>query len=234
MVMSVSLHELAATYPYLYHVTSEGSWPSIQRYGLLSTQALLDLFAVDEALRERLIATRRPDCVTITHPQHGQAVIRDQKPLIESRLRSVLQDGMTPREWYTLLNGKTFFWVTESRFETLRNARAYDGLRQTLIIVDCARLLERHSDRITLCPMNSGAARPMAFPRGRRTFLPISEYPFDERRRKRGKKNAVVELSVEYSVPDIRDLAISVSEIGGGKPEQKIWPLAPKSRPLQK
>jgi hypothetical protein len=60
MVMSVSLHELAATYPYLYHVTSEGSWPSIQRYGLLSTQALLDLFAVDEALRERLTCPPNP------------------------------------------------------------------------------------------------------------------------------------------------------------------------------
>jgi hypothetical protein len=63
--MGVSLHELAATYPRLYHVTSEGSWRGIQRYGLLSTQALLDLFAVDEEFRERLIATRRPDCLRL-------------------------------------------------------------------------------------------------------------------------------------------------------------------------
>ena len=131
---------------------------------------------------------------------------------------------MTPREWYLLLNQKAFFWVAERRVETLRNARAYGGLRQTLIIVDCARLLSRHADRVTLCPMNSGAARPMAFPRGRRTFLPISDYPFDESRKKRGRRNAVVELAVEYSVPDIRDIVISVSELGGALTEQRIWP----------
>ena len=222
--MGVSINELATTYPRLYHITSEGSWPNIQQHGLLSTEALLDLFGVDGEFRASVLAARRPDCVPITHPQYGRAIIRDQKPLIESRLRTVLQDGMTPREWYELLNRKTFFWVAESRFETLRNARAYEGLRQTLLIVDCAKLLARHADQVTLCPMNSGASRPMAFPRGRRTFLPIAEYPFEESRRKRGRKGAVVELTVEYSVPDIRDLVISVSELGGSLPEQRIWP----------
>ncbi len=222
--MGVSIQELAATYPRLYHITSEGSWPGIRQHGLLSTEALLDLFGIDGDLRERVLANRRPDCVQIEHPEHGRALIRDQKPLIESKLRACLQDGMTPREWYTLLNRKTFFWVAESRFETLRNARAYEDLRQTLLVVDCAKLLARHADRVMLCPMNSGAARPMAFPRGKRTFLPIGEYPFDESRRKRGRKRAVVELTVDYSVPDIRDVVITVSELGGGQPEQQIWP----------
>jgi hypothetical protein len=224
MVVAVSIHELATFYPRLYHITSQGSWPSIQRHGLLSTEALLDLFGVDADVRERILATRRPESVPITHPQHGHAIIRDQKPLIESRLRKVLQDGMTPRDWYTLLNRKTFFWVAESRFETLRTARAYEGLRQTLLVVDCAKLLARHADRVTLCPMNSGAARPMAFPRGRGTFLPIADYPFEESKKKRGRKGAVVELCIEYSVPDVRDLVIAVSELGGGAPEQRIWP----------
>lgn len=189
------------------------------------------MFGIDGEFRERILATRRPDCVPITHPRYGRAIIRDQKPLIESRLRKVLQDGMSPREWYTLLNRKTFFWVAEKRFETLRTARAYEGQRQTLIIVDCGKLLSRHADRVTLCPMNSGATRPMAFPRGRTTFLPISKYPFDESRRKRGRKGAVVELAVEYSVPDIRDLVISVSELGGDRPEQRIWPEVSRVKP---
>src|SRR5437016_2836317 len=100
-------------YPRLYHITSEGSWPSIQQHGLLSTEALLDLFGADGELRASVLAARRPDCVPITHPQYGRAIIRDQKPLIESKLRCALQDGMTPREWYELLNRKTFFWVAE-------------------------------------------------------------------------------------------------------------------------
>src|SRR5919202_441104 len=104
MVMGISIEEPAATYPRLYHITSAGSWPNIQRHGLLSTEALLDLFNVDGAFRRNILGARRPECVPIAHPNHGRAIIRDQKPLIESRLRDVLQDGMTPCEWYTLLN----------------------------------------------------------------------------------------------------------------------------------
>ncbi len=222
--MGISTDELAATYPRLYHITSAGSWPSIQQHGLLSTEALLDLFEIDGDLRERILGTRRPECVAITHAVHGSAIIRDQKPLIESRLRSALQDGMTPQEWYTLLNRKTFFWVSAKQAEILRTARAYEGLRQTLIVVDCAKLLARHGDRVALCPINSGATRPMAWPRGRTSFLPPSEYPFHELRKKRSRKTAVVELTVGHSVPDIREFVISVSELGGGLPEQRIWP----------
>jgi hypothetical protein len=52
----------------------------------------------------------------------------------------------------------------------------------------------------------------------------MKDYPFEDFRRKRGRKNAVAELSVDYSVPDIRDFVISVSELGGGRPDRKIWP----------
>ena len=223
--MGVLIDELAATYPRLYHITSVGSWPNIRRHGLLSTEALLDLFDLDGDFRRSILGAHRPQCVPIEHPLHGRAIIRDQKPLIESRLRDVLQDGMTPREWYAMLNRRAFFWVAEKKAETLRNARAYHGLRQTLMVVDCAKLLSRHGDRVTLCPINSGATRPMAWPRGRSSFLPPSEYPFHELRGKRGRNNAVVELTVEYSVPDIRDFVISVSELGGGFAEQQIWPV---------
>uniref|UniRef100_Q01T18 Uncharacterized protein n=1 Tax=Solibacter usitatus (strain Ellin6076) TaxID=234267 RepID=Q01T18_SOLUE len=222
--MGISIDNLAATYPRLYHITSAGTWPSILRHGLLSTEALLNLFGVESQLRESILGARRPEFVQIEHPEHGRAIIRDQKPLIESRLRDVLQGGMTPREWYRLLNRKAFFWVAEERFETLRTARAYQDLRQTLIVIDSAKLLARHAERVTLCPINSGATRPMAWPRGRSSFLPMAEYPFEELRKKRGRKKAVVELTVEHSVPDIRDLVISVSELGGAIPERTVWP----------
>lgn len=222
--MGVSVEELSVTYPRLYHIAQEGSWPGIQEHGLLSTEALVDLFDVDEALRNALLCARRPDSVSIHHPDFGHAIIRDQKPLIESRLRTALRDGLTPRDWYALLNRKTFFWVSEERFERLRTARAYQALRQTLIVVDCAKLLSRHAERVTLCPINSGATRPFAWARGKNSFLPMKDYPFEDFRRKRGRKNAVAELSVDYSVPDIRDFVISVSELGGGRPDRKIWP----------
>src|SRR5690242_9369050 len=156
MVNGVSTAQLAEAYPRLYHVTSEGSWPFIEKHGLLSTEALLDLFEIDGVQRDRILRSRRPDCVTIQHPVHGRAIIRDQKPLIESRLRSALGDGLQPQDWYEILNRKTFFWVSVDRVETLRNAQAYETLRQTLIEVDTARLLDRHAAKVNLCPMNSG------------------------------------------------------------------------------
>jgi hypothetical protein len=222
--MGISIEELASTYPRLYHITSAGAWASIKRHGLLSTEALLNLFGVDGNRRDSILGARRPETVPIEHPQYGRATIRDQKPLIESRLRDVLQDGMTPQQWYRMLNRKTFFWVAEDRFETLRTARAYQDLRQTLIVVDCAKLLSRHAESVTLCPINSGATRPMAWPRGKSSFLPLAEYPFEVLRKKRGRKSAVVELTVEHAVPDIRDLVICVSELGGGHPDTRIWP----------
>ena len=55
----------------------------------------------------------------------------------------------------------------------------------------------------------------MAFRRGNNTFLPISEYPLAERLKKYGAKGAVAEVTVDYSVSDIRDFVIEVFEVGG-------------------
>jgi hypothetical protein len=44
----VALNEadLIKIYPRLWHVAEDGSWPSISRYGLLRTSALLDLYEI--------------------------------------------------------------------------------------------------------------------------------------------------------------------------------------------
>jgi hypothetical protein len=65
--------------------------------------------------------------------------------------------------------------------------------------------------------MNSGTTQPMAFPRGKDTFLPLEVYPLAERRKKNGVKGAVAEVTILHSVPDIRDLVTEVFEIGGGQ-----------------
>ena len=71
------LSELLRHCPTLYHMAEGGSWPSIQRHGLRSTSALLDLFEVDGARREAILRRHRrpvsrsiircmgrPSCVT--------------------------------------------------------------------------------------------------------------------------------------------------------------------------
>jgi hypothetical protein len=47
--------ELIARYPRLYHMAEDGSWPSIQAHGLLSTRAMLDHFEVTPDERRHFI-----------------------------------------------------------------------------------------------------------------------------------------------------------------------------------
>jgi Family of unknown function (DUF7002) len=82
----VTEDEFAARFPRVYHVAEAGSWPGIARHGLLSTSALLDLYGVDGGLRERLEGRRRAETHVLEDPEHGRAVLRDQKPLSEEKL----------------------------------------------------------------------------------------------------------------------------------------------------
>ncbi len=221
--MGVRPEELAARFPRLYHMAQAGSWPGIQRHGLLSTTALLDLFEVDGDAREGLVARHRPESVTIRHPLHGEAVIRDQKPMSDGGLVRALQGAMTPADWYRILNEKVYFWLARERLDKLLGAAAYRGRRQTVLTIDTAALLARHADRVLLSPINSGCTKPYPTPRGRDTFLPLGEYKFDEWTRKRNRRDSVVELTVRYAVPDVRDFVLTVEEVGGGIDTALLW-----------
>jgi hypothetical protein len=223
MVSGISSVDLAAWYPRLFHMAEAGAWPGIHRHGLLSTSVLLDLFEVGGPLRESLERRQRPECVTVSHPRHGSAVIRDQKPMDDRGLLRSLRDGLTPADWYALLNGRVFFWVSEHRLEKLLGARAYRGRLQTVLTLDTAALLARHAPRVTLSPINSGATKPVPQPRGRDTFLPLGDYPFEAWRKKRGKTDIVVELAVAHSVPDVVDCVLRVEERQFGKKHSVLW-----------
>jgi hypothetical protein len=209
--------QLWAKYPHTYHMAELGSWSGIQKHGLLSTSALLDLFEWPHKERIAIETCRRPESVILTHPVHGTALIRDQKPLSEKRLASCLCDGITVKQWLRLLNRRVFFWLEESRLETLRGAQAYRAKRQLVLTVDTRRLVEAHAARILLTHMNTGATRPFAHKRGRDTFLTIENYHFQQRRR-------VVELTVTREVPDISKYLVKVEELGGEQPPVTLWP----------
>jgi len=48
------INDLIAKYPKLYHMAEDGSWPNIQKLGLLSTSALLTKFGYIGANREEI------------------------------------------------------------------------------------------------------------------------------------------------------------------------------------
>jgi uncharacterized protein DUF7002 len=213
---------LAAKYPTLYHMAALGSWPSIQRHGLLSTSALLDLYGLNGTPRQRIEAEHRPSIVRIENPTHGEASIRDQKPMDDRGLLRALQDGITPTEWYRILNSKVFFWVTEERLGRLLGAGAYQAEWHDVLELDTASVLRAHQAKVLLAGMNTGCTKPMPHPRGRNTFLPLDQYPLSARL-KTHRNDAVVEFAVEGGVPDAANHAIRVFKAKSGEKWQLLW-----------
>ena len=204
------LEELIAHCPYLYHMAERGSWPSIREKGLLSTTALLDLYSVGGAARRKIERSHRAECVELTRDGLPRAVIRDQIPMRDSDLRRCLPDHLNPSDWYHILNQKVFFWLTENRLHKLTGARAYRHQEHDIIVVDTRSLIEAHWSTIRLCPINSGCTRPFARWRDESIFSRIEEYPYRYWRGKRGPGKRVVELAVDYAVPDICDHVLHV------------------------
>ncbi len=200
--MGITLEKIAAIHPQLYHMAQFGSWPSIRDHGLLSTSALLDLFSIDDRERPTIEDERRGRTIEITDGNGAVAYIRDQRPMSDKKLASCLEDGLLPRDWYRILNRKVFFWLTKKRLETLMGA--YSDEPHLVLEIDTEKLLSIHGHEVLLAPMNTGCTSPMAFPRGTNTFLRPEDYDFEGNRRKKGgPTKAIVELTVEYSVPDI-------------------------------
>jgi len=214
MVMAPAVltpRHIAQRWPRLLHMAEAGSWPSIQRHGLLSTSALLDLFEVHGFARDRLEAARRPASVRLEHPVHGTAWIRDNKPINQTVLRRTLL-GMTEPEFYRLLNGRVFLWLTEKRLARLRASPSYRDRRHDVLVVSTERLLAAHGDRVELSALNSGAVHAAAdYPRGAGTFRRIPDYPWAQRLRT-APSEPVVELTVRYAIPDIADHVVDVRE----------------------
>jgi hypothetical protein len=168
------------------------------------------MYEINGEERRRIESFRRPESVTIRHVKYGPAVIRDQKPMSETALRKCLK-GMTPSEWYRLLNGKVFFWLTPERVGRLLSARAYRGREHTVITIDTGKLLERHRADVTLSPINSGSTVYNPQPRNATTFQTLSDYPFDAWRKKRGAATkAIAELAVNYAAPTISEAVVRV------------------------
>lgn len=225
------LAELLRDCPTLYHMAERGSWPSIRRHGLLSTSALLDLYEVRGAEREAIEGRRRPESVTVEHPALRPATVRDQKPMDDAGLRMCLLDGLTPQDWYRCLNARVYFWLTRERLLRLLNARPYRDAEHDVLELDTAALIAAHWPAIRLSPINSGTTKPFpstASKRGRETFLPIAEYPY-ARWRAQGRKagERVVELTVDYAVPDAARFVRRVVAMRGGMVTGVIEACAP-------
>jgi hypothetical protein len=178
-----------------------GSWPSIQKLGLLSTSALLDLFQIPDPQRTDLLTKQRRTSVPISHEVYGSAVLRDQKPLSEKNLARCLTD-CDPATWYKTLNERVFFWLNRDRLLKLMSAAEYVEKPHTVIEVETAAFVSQYVNQIELSHINTGNTRPYPHRRGRSTFRKIADYPYAERLHL-GDYSTVVELTVLGGVRDI-------------------------------
>jgi hypothetical protein len=132
-------------------------------------------------------------------------VIRDQKPMPPDTLEPCLVGGITPSQWYKILNGKTFFWAGTNRLNRMLTAKAYLNESQWVITVRTKPLLERYAPDVTLTGFNTGFAFDGRL-RGPDTFKRMKDWP---------NRYAVAELAVEYGIPDVAEFVASVVEWKG-------------------
>jgi hypothetical protein len=208
MVMDTAA--FAQRYPRLWHMAEVENWGLIQSQGLLSTSALLDLFEMTGPERQEIESAYRGKSVEIEHPKLGKATIRDQAPMHSDAVVARFLDNLTPAEWYRTLNSRVFFWITEERLERLLSAGLYRARSHMVLELDTAALLNRHSEQVTLSPINSGAIFPGGTTRrGLGTFSRFDDYPWYRRQKQR---ELVVELAVDRAVPDLTGLLINATE----------------------
>ncbi len=209
---------LCAIYPRLYHMAEAGTWESIQRRGLLSTSAILDLFRLEGAQRKPYEVEHRREMLTVPQGQRDQIVLRDQRPMPPERLRLALTDGTTPEQWYQLINGKVFFWAEHHRLLRLLNAYSRD--EHDVLILDTRSLIEAHLGNVWLCHMNSGNTLPIPHHRGVHIFKRIPDFPAKQNGR---PEKPVVEVLVDRGVPNVAAHTLEVLRMRRDQVIRQIW-----------
>jgi hypothetical protein len=156
-----------------YHWADPANLPSIRQHGLLSTERLTKLAGLSGAERSGMLSRYRPHQVELPNG----IVIRDQTPMPPALLAKALPPGVSPSDWYRLLNGFVFLWGNFERAK--RHRLAFARSTQILLVFDAALLLRELGDRVLLSPINSGNARRRPAPRSPRLFVPYREW-FDQ------------------------------------------------------
>jgi hypothetical protein len=193
-----------------FHVVEQANWPSVQRHGLLSASRLMQRAGEPPSAQRR----HRQVDLTLT----SGAIIRDQKPMPPHRLQVGLCDGLTPDDWFEILNSKVFFWLDPKRVDGHRGA--YSSRPQLILIIDAAAMLDRYAGAAFVSPINSGNARRRPTLRNRTTFVPYARWVSDAwahevipGRATRAASHTPVELAIEDGFPDALDYIREVIEL---------------------
>ena len=201
---------------HVYHLLEAVNWPSIQEHGLLSACTLLQRHGLPVEGAGELVMTQRPGLV----PLSPEVTLRDQLPMPPGALARCLV-GMTPGEWYQLLNQRVFFWWGQERLE--RHLHACSGRPQVLLTLPTAPLLEQYGAQASVTPINTGNARRHPARRGRATFVAYQEWLAQGWRSEaealgtplRPRRHPPAELTILHGVPNAMALVQKVEHVVG-------------------
>ncbi len=208
---------------YIYHMAEAANWPAIQRDGLHSASTLLNIAGIIGQDREGLEKNQR-----LTHTELPNGVqLRDQRPLPPTALATCLI-GISPSEWYALINAHIFFWLDPARLN--RQRAACDPRPQVVLTVDAGKLVAAYAERIALTPINTGNARRRPAKRGAATFVPYAAWVTSAWASEvaslgipvRPPSHPPVELTVAGSIPTIMQFVVRVQKLAPG---QSFTPL---------
>ena len=206
-------------YPRLYHMTAAGGWEGIRANGLRTTRQLLADAGADAATVEAVAFGRRTEQVSLA----PGVTIRDNLVLNEASLARALTGGLTPRDWYGVLNERAFLWANPKRLDRLLGGRAYRDAAHDVLTFETLPLAAAYADVLECTPMNTGAAFLRAAPRGRDTFTPLAEVPWEDWRKTRSRADAVVEVAVPGGVPDAARYLVEVHRRQHGRGDTVLW-----------
>ncbi len=208
---------------YIYHMAEAANWPAIQRDGLHSASTLLNIAGIIGQDREELEKNQR-----LTHTELPNGVqLRDQRPMPPTALATCL-NGISPSEWYALINAHIFFWLDPARLN--RQRAACDPRPQVVLTVDAGKLVAAYAERVALTPINTGNARRRPAKRGAATFVPYAAWVTSAWASEaaslgisvRPPSHPPVELTVAGSIPNIMQFVVRVQKLAPG---QSFTPL---------
>ena len=206
--------QLARMHPRLWHLTAADAVQGILDRGLLTAEDIVARWDVDPAERHAYLTRRRPEPVTLAHPDLGSVVINDNAPLNERKLAAVLDDALTTSEWLRMLNSRVFFFADKTSLCSPVNAALNVGRPKRILEIDTRSLADAYGPSMEIVPINSGNTNYAAARRGLGTFAPLVPTDYARWQRQRGKKqpDTIKEVAVRCSIPDISRFVKAIHE----------------------
>jgi hypothetical protein len=198
-----------------YHLVDASNWASVQNHGLMSARRLMEVCGGTEcdASRHHRPASRR---------LVSGVLIRDQRPMPPKALMRCLRSGLTPEDWFELLNSKVFFWLDPKRLN--RQRLACGASPQVALVVNASSLLMKYGGLATVTPINTGNALRSPAPRNLTTFVPFQRWLVDgwayediPGTRPRPRSHRPIELTISEAVPDILDYVMAAVPLSPGE-----------------